>query len=131
MRPQLPTAGMLSGKCDFYNRSYKNNRAAIYTKFCIQGKAQNVKVGGDGGDGFLVACEDLGRMFNHSFPACAFFFFFFFQVEISSLTLIPLFRPESVHSGSKSSDDFCRVFPVVKVRTVPQNTFRGKGGGAR
>ena len=27
---------------------------------------------------FLLACEDLGRMFDHSFPDCAFFFFSFF-----------------------------------------------------
>ena len=27
-----------------------------------------------GSDGvFLLACEDFGRMFNHSFPTCAFF----------------------------------------------------------
>ena len=26
--------------------------------------------------GFFVACEDLGRMFNHSFPACTFLFLF-------------------------------------------------------
>ena len=32
--------------------------------------------GGGGGGGFLLACEDLGRMFDHSFPVCAFFFFF-------------------------------------------------------
>ena len=31
--------------------------------------------GGGGGGGFFLACEDLGRMFNHSFPACDFFFF--------------------------------------------------------
>ena len=47
-----------------------------------------------------------GRIFNHSFPACALFFVFFvclfFEVEISSRTLIPLFRPGSVHSGSAS-----------------------------
>ena len=35
----------------------------------------------------------------HPTPA---FFFFFFEVEISSRTLIPLFRPGSVHSGSTS-----------------------------
>ena len=29
-----------------------------------------------GGGGFLPAGEDLGKMFDHSFPACAFFFFF-------------------------------------------------------
>ena len=24
--------------------------------------------------GFFLACEDFGRMFDHSFPACTFFF---------------------------------------------------------
>ena len=33
------------------------------------------------------------------------FFFFFCKVEISKRTLIPLFRPGSVHSGSASGDD--------------------------
>ena len=28
------------------------------------------------GGGFLLACDDSGRMFDNSFPACAFFFFF-------------------------------------------------------
>ena len=36
--------------------------------------------GGDGGGGFFLACEDFGRMFDNSFPVCA---FFFFNVEIS------------------------------------------------
>ena len=57
--------------------------------------------GGGGSGGFFLACEDFGRMFDHSFPACA-FFFFFFAVEISKRTLILLFRPGSVHSGSAS-----------------------------
>ena len=52
-----------------------------------------------GGGGFFLTCEDFGRMFNHSFPACA---FCLFEVEISSRTLIPLFMPGSVHSGSAS-----------------------------
>ena len=34
---------------------------------------------------FFLVCEDFGRMFDSSFPACA--FFFFFKVEISSCTL--------------------------------------------
>ena len=33
--------------------------------------------GGGGGGGFFLACEDLWRMFDKLFPACAFFFFFF------------------------------------------------------
>ena len=63
--------------------------------------------GGGGGDGFFLAREDLGRMFDSSFPACAFFFFssFFFKVEISLSTLISLFKPRLVHSGSASLDD--------------------------
>ena len=55
--------------------------------------------GGGSGGGFFLACEDLGRMFDHSFSACA---FFFFLVEGNSRTLITLFRPGSVHSGSAS-----------------------------
>ena len=55
------------------------------------------------GGGFFLSCEDCGRVFDHLFPACAFFLFFiFFLVEISSRTLIPLSMPESVHSGSAS-----------------------------
>ena len=59
--------------------------------------------------GFFLACEDLGRMFDHSFPPQH--FFFFLEVEISSRTLIPLFMPGSVHSGSASWDDCGRMFP--------------------
>ena len=53
---------------------------------------------------FFFACEEFGRMFNHSFPACPpppprp----LILVVEISSRTTIPLFRPGSVHSGSAS-----------------------------
>ena len=49
-----------------------------------------------GGGGFFLTCEDFGRMFSNSFPACA--FFFFFKVD----KLIPLFRSGSVRSGSVS-----------------------------
>ena len=52
---------------------------------------------------FFLASEDYGRMFDNSFSACAFFVLFFvFEVEISTRTLIPLFRPGSVPSGSAS-----------------------------
>ena len=61
------------------------------------------KVAGMVAVSLFLACEDLGRMFDHSFPARAFLsFFFFFEVEISSGTLIPLFRPGSVYSGLAS-----------------------------
>ena len=61
--------------------------------------------------GFFLACEDFGRMLDHSFPACAFFICFFPEVEISSRTLIPNFMPGSVHGGSGSWDDCDRMFP--------------------
>ena len=51
------------------------------------------------GGGFFLTCEDLGGRFDDSFSVSA---FFFFQVDISSCTLIPQFRPGSVHSGSAS-----------------------------
>ena len=74
----------------------------------------NCHDGGGGGAGdFFIACEDFGRMFDYSFPACASFFFFFFnEAEISSRMLIALFRPDrSVQSGSANRDDCGRVFP--------------------
>ena len=42
----------------------------------------------------------------HSTPT-----FFFFKVEISLRTLIPLFKPGLVHSGSVRWDDCDQVFP--------------------
>ena len=48
------------------------------------------------------------------------FFKFFFKVEISSHTLSPLFRPESVHSGSASWEDCGKVFPdELRVNLFP------------
>ena len=40
-----------------------------------RGMRRGFVISGDGG--FFLACEDLGRMFDNSFPACTFFFFFF------------------------------------------------------
>ena len=48
--------------------------------------------------GFFLAGKGFGRLFDHSCSTVA--FFFFFKVEISLLTLIAIFRPGSVHSGS-------------------------------
>ena len=66
--------------------------------------SKNGKIHFDGGGGFFLACEDFGRMFNHSIPACAFLcvFLFVFEVVINSRSLIPLIMPGSVHSGSAS-----------------------------
>ena len=48
-------------------------------------------------------CEDFFENVPPFIPCLCFFFFgFVFEVEISSCTLIPLFRPGSVHSGSAS-----------------------------
>ena len=59
--------------------------------------------GGGGGGGFCLG-EDQGRMFDQSLPAGAFVVVVVVvvKVEISSRTLIPLFTPGSVHSGSAS-----------------------------
>ena len=59
--------------------------------------------------GFFCTCKDFRRMFDHSFLACA--FFFNLEVEISSCTLIPLFVPGLVHSGSVSWDVCGQTFP--------------------
>ena len=48
-------------------------------------------------------------MLDHSFPAYT-FFFFFWGGSGDFFTPIPLFIPESVHSGSASRDDCARVF---------------------
>ena len=73
----------------------------------------NVDDDNDNDDGIFFPCEDFGINFDYSFPACAFLFFFlfFFELEISSRTLIPIFRSESLHSGSASWDDCGRVLP--------------------
>ena len=62
------------------------------------------------GSGLFLVSEDLERRLDHLIPACA-FFLFFLNVEISSATLIPLPRPESVHSDSPSWDDCGQMFP--------------------
>ena len=59
---------------------------------------------GGGGDGFFLACQDFGRMFDN-------FFIYFFRGDQLERTLFPLFRPESVHGGSVSYDDCEGVFP--------------------
>ena len=68
--------------------------------FCFQSKMTCVTNGDFIFTCDLVAFSSLTRIFgrrlDHSFPTCA----FFFNVEISSRTLIPLFRPGLVHSVS-------------------------------
>ena len=61
----------------------------------------------------------------HSPPAL---FFSSFQVKISLRTLIPLFRPGSVHSGSGSWDDCDRVFPdELHVSSFPDRSHTMPG----
>ena len=59
----------------------------------------------DDDDGVFLACEDFWENVA-PFLACA----FFFQVEISSSTLIPLFMPGSVHSGSTTETTVAECF---------------------
>ena len=70
-----------------------------------------MQVGLGGGGGLFLACEDLGRLFDHSFPVWALKKKKEKKKEISSRTLIPLFMPGSVHSGSATWDDCGRMFP--------------------
>ena len=49
---------------------------------------------------FSSPARILGECSTVHFPSALFFFFFFFKMEISSSTLISLFRLGSVHSGS-------------------------------
>ena len=80
------------------------------------------RTGSTGGcGGFFLARNDFGRMLDHSLPACAYFFFYYFKIEISSRTLIPLFRPESVHSdcgaefpGKCNTMQYNFIVPVEK-----------------
>ena len=59
-----------------------------------------MKSSSEGGGGFFLAMRILGEGMEILYlPA---FFFFFFEVEMSLCTLIPLFMPLSVHSGSAS-----------------------------
>ena len=73
---------------------------------------------------FSLRARILGECLTiHSPPALFLFgvgFFFFLIVEISLHTLIPLFRPGSVHSGSMSWDDCVWVFPdKLRVNSFP------------
>ena len=48
------------------------------------------------------------------------YFLFIFKVGFSSRTLIPLFMPKSVHSGSASGDDCSQMFPDrLRVSSFP------------
>ena len=65
---------------------------------------------------FSSLARILGELSTIHFPLALFFFFsfflffsfffFFFEVEISSRTVIQLFWPESVHSGSVTVAEF-------------------------
>ena len=50
----------------------------LLIKFIMQGTYELhcafTQDGGGGGGGFVPVCEDFGRMFDNSFPSCAFFF---------------------------------------------------------
>ena len=54
--------------------------------------------GGGGGGGFFLACEDFWENVRPFIPRLR----IFFKLENSPRTLIPLFMPGPVHSGSAS-----------------------------
>ena len=69
--------------------------------------------------GMVVAFSSHARILGQcsTFIPCL---FFFFKVEISLCTLISLFRPGSVHSGSVSWDNCDWVFPdELHVSSIP------------
>ena len=73
----------------------------------------------------VVAFSSLARILGecstiHSQPAL-FSSSSFFKVEVSSRTLIPLFRPRSVHSGS-GSWDYCALLNKTQVNEVQLTT---------
>ena len=83
----------------------------------------HVYSGSDSGGGFFLACGDFGWRLDDSFPPALFVFFFFFKVEISSCTLIPLFRPGPFHSGSASWDDCGRVYLHLYHEAMTLHTY--------
>ena len=92
----------------------------IQQTFCFSPDVlATAKDASNGRAAFFLACEDFGRMFDYSFPACV-FFNFIFKVEISSRTLIPLVRRGSARSGRASWDDYGRMFPdKLRVSSFP------------
>ena len=79
----------------YYHEAMCHAEKLVHYLSC-QGHSEGLCNQNGGGGGFFLMCEDLGRMFDSSFPACT----FFFKVEISLHKLIPLFRRGSVHGGS-------------------------------
>ena len=62
------------------------------------------------GGGFFLTFEGFGEGLTIHSPLVL-FFFFFLKVEISSHSLVPLFSPGSVHSGSASWGNCFQEFP--------------------
>ena len=116
-----PAAGTLGPRC----------HPNLWPAFCFDHCAY-----GGGGGGFFLVCEDLGRIFDNSFPAYAFFFspsrlrgfrefvrpFFpclrfllLVLVEIISHTLIPLLRQDrsTVAQRAKTTAAECSLMSCV------------------
>ena len=79
--------------------------------------------GGGGGGSISSRATIWGECSTiYSPPSLFLLFFFFFKVEISLLTLIPLFTPGLVHSCLASWDDCGRVFPdELRVISFPDS----------
>ena len=64
----------------------------------------------------FTACKYFGRMFDHSFPACA----FFFESGDYLMHTTSILMPGSLHSGSASWDNCGWVFPdKLRVSSFP------------
>ena len=87
-----------------------------FTQPGLKALIHSIRLGGN----MMAAFSTMARMCEecstiHSPPRL-----FFFKVEISSRTLILLFWPGSVHSGSASIDNCGRVFPEeLRVNSFP------------
>ena len=113
-----PASKVLESRLDPSIRQVRFPQEAAKAAVAVRGPLRAHVSGGGVFYCFFLACEKFWECSTlHSPPALSFsfslfFFFFFFWLEISLSTLIPLFRPGSVHSGSASWDDFRWVFSV-------------------
>ena len=75
------------------------------------GNKQKNKRGDSDNGGFFFACKDLGRMFDCSFPTCAFRLFVCLKWRLARTHEFHSFMPALVHSGSVSWDNCGQMFP--------------------
>ena len=98
---------VVSGRCDWQLQNFNETDLGTCISFFLF-SSLNLVMSLAWWWWFFLTWEDLGRMFDHSFPTCI---FFFFKEEISLHTLISLFMPGSVYNVSASWDDCVWMFP--------------------